>query len=218
MKEGQPTLLEESYEEFKNMAIVRWFIRMLDSRYALYVLPIIVLVDVYLLILPLEPILAAYAAKHTQTKLWVITAISSIVSLIGYLSLYYVGFYFSAQTLGFFQSIFGEENISAVSDLLGTSFVLLGEPISVAAIVGLSSALASVPIPLSALTFSIGVFQVPLIGFALMFTVGRSIRYYIAAWIGRRYGVKALEAVFKNIYIFTLLVVMSLVLVLFKVL
>jgi len=212
-EEAKLTLLEESLEDFKQMKIVRWVDKMLGSKHGLYLLPIIVLIDVYLLILPLEPILAVYAIKNKKIPLWVIGFVSTFVSLFGYLSLYYAGYYFSSGTLGFFESTFGGDQIVAAGELLKQNMIILGIPVNVAALFGFTSAIASVPIPLSVFTFSVGVFKVSVIPFTAMFFIGRYIRYYLSAWIGRKYGVKALEALFKNVYLFTLITVISIVVI-----
>lgn len=216
--EETQTILEESYEELKQMRVVKFVNYLLESKWGPYALPVIVLIDVYLLILPLEPILAAYAIKHKKSRPWMLAFVSTAVSLVGYLSLYAVGFYFSEQTLSFFSGLFGTEQIDLAGELLARDFALWGYALSVPAILGLSAALASVPVPLSVLTFSMGVFQVPLLAYCVMFCIGRYIRYYIAAWVGRKYGMQAIEAVFKNIYIFTLLLAVSILLILFKIL
>jgi len=73
-----------------------------------------------------------------------------------------------------------------------------------------------VPIPLSVFTFSVGVFKVAVVPFTIMFFVGRTIRYYLSAWVGRKYGVAALEAVFKNVFIFALVMVLSIGIIVVK--
>jgi len=215
-EENKPTLLEESLEEIKQMRIVRWVDKMLGSRYGLYLLPVIVLIDTYLLILPLEPILAVYAIKNKEVPLWVIGLVSGVVSLLGYLSLYFAGYYFSGATLGFFESTFGTEQISAAGDLLNRTVEFNGGEVNIASLFAFTSAIASVPIPLSVFTFSVGVFKVAVVPFTIMFFVGRTIRYYLSAWVGRKYGVAALEAVFKNVFIFALVMVLSIGIIVVK--
>jgi len=214
--ETKMTLLEESFEELKQMRIVRWVDKMLGSKYGLYLLPVIVLIDTYLLILPLEPILAVYAIKNKKVPLWLIGLVSGIVSLLGYLSLYFAGYYFSGSTLGFFENTFGPDQIIAAGELLKRTVEFNGAEINIASLFAFTSALASVPIPLSVFTFSVGVFKVAVIPFTIMFFVGRTIRYYVSAWVGRKYGVAALEAVFKNIFVFSGLLVVSVGLLLVK--
>lgn len=213
----QMTLLEESFEEMKQMKIVRFFDRMLESKYGLYFLPLIVLVDVYLLILPLEPILAVYAIKHQKIKIWMIAMISTVVSLFGYLSLYWLGFYFSDVTLSIFGRIFDASQITEAGALLSTPLVIFGQSIHAAAVFGFTSALASVPIPLSVFTFSVGVFKIAVVPFTIMFFIGRFVRYYLSAWVGRKYGVAALEAVFKNVFFFALFLLVSIAVLIYKI-
>ncbi len=208
--------LEESFEELKQMRIVRWTDRMLGSRHGIYLLPIIVLIDTYLLILPLEPILAVYAIKNKHVPLWVIGLVSGIVSLFGYLSLYFAGFYFSGATLGLFENTFGLEQIETAGELLRRTVEFNGVTINIASLFAFSSALASVPIPLSVFTFSVGVFKVAIVPFTIMFFIGRTIRYYLSAWVGRKYGVAALEAVFKNVFAFAALLAVSVALLAYK--
>ena len=208
--------LEESLEEIKQMKIVKWTDRMLGSRHGIYLLPIIVLIDTYLLVLPLEPILAVYAIKNKHVPLWVIGLVSGIVSLLGYLSLYFAGFYFSGATLGFFENTFGLDQIQAAGELLKRTIEFNGATVNIASLFAFSSALASVPIPLSVFTFSVGVFKIAIVPFTIMFFVGRTIRYYLSAWVGRKYGVAALEAVFKNVFIFALFLVLSIALLAYK--
>lgn len=210
------SVMEESFEDIKQMRIVKWTDRMLGSRHGLYLLPLIVLIDTYLLILPLEPILAVYAIKNKHVPLWVIGLVSGVVSLLGYLSLYFAGFYFSGATLGFFESAFGLEQIEVVSELLKRTIEFNGATINIASLFAFSSAIASVPVPLSVFTFSVGVFKVAVVPFTIMFFIGRTIRYYLSAWVGRKYGVAALEAVFKNVFLFAALLAVSIALIAYK--
>ena len=216
-KQQVEEMMQESLDEFKQTRIFKWFDYMLGSKYGLYVLPIIVMVDVYLLILPLEPILAAYAIKHKKTSLHTITFVSVFVSLFGYISLYLVGQSVSGGAREFLGGIFGEEGITRAGELFAQDWTIAGITIGISALLALASALASVPIPLSVLTFSAGVFSIPLLPFAVMFTIGRYARYYLSAWLGRKYGVAALESVFKNIYVFTGLFLVSATIILFKI-
>ena len=211
-------LLEESFEELKQMKIVKWFERMLESKYGLYLLPLIVLIDTYLLILPLEPILAAYAIKNREVPLWVIGLVSGVVSLLGYLSLYFAGYYFSGATLGFFEAMFGSGQITATGELLNKTIEINGSEMNMASLFAFTSAIASLPVPLSVFTFSVGVFKIAVVPFTIMFFVGRTIRYYLSAWVGRKYGLAALEAVFKNVFIFALVLVISLAMIAYKLL
>ncbi len=217
-EEPTVTLMEESLEELKQMRIVKWVDRMLGSRHGLYLLPLIVLIDTYLLILPLEPILAVYAIKNKRVPLWVIVLVSGVVSLLGYLSLYAAGYYFSGGTLSFFENYIGLDQINEAGELLKRTIEFNGASVNIASLFAFTSALASLPIPLSVFTFSVGVFKVAIVPFTVMFFVGRTIRYYLSAWVGRKYGVAALEAVFKNVFIFALFLFVSIGLLAYKLL
>jgi len=209
-------LLEESFQELMDTRIIRWFDRMLGSKYGIYMLPFVVFIDTYLLILPLEPILALYAIRNKATKIWKIAVISTLMSLIGYASLYAVGYHFSEQTLSVLGGIFDRDQIEAAGLLLTKGYEIGGMVFSLAAVVGFTSALASVPIPLSAFTYGAGVLRVSFLPFALSFVIGRYIRYYLSTYLGRVYGVKMLEATLKNIYVFTLLLLVSFVIIVFR--
>ena len=212
----QKNLLEESFQELMDTRIVRWFDRMLGSRFGVHMLPIVVLIDTYLLILPLEPILALYAIRNKHAKVWKIALVSTIMSLIGYASLYGVGYYFSEQTLSVLGGIFDREQIEAVGALLSRGFEVGGVMFSLAAVFGFTSALASVPIPLSAFTYGVGVLRLSFIPFAASFVLGRYIRYHLATYLGRAYGVKILQATLKNIYIFTFIMLVSIIILVFR--
>lgn len=216
LEQQQKTLMQESFDELMNTRMVKFFDRMISSKYGIYWLPLIVLVDVYLLVLPLEPILALYAIRNKTAKIWRVTLIATVMSLIGYLSLYALGYYFSDQALEMFGRFIDRGQLEALGVILDKSFSFGGISLSLAAIFGFTSALASIPLPLTGYTFGVGVLQVSIIPFTLLFLIGRFIRYYLSAYLGREYGVKALEATLKNIYIFTLLTLLALGIIIYR--
>ena len=215
-EQARKTLMQESFDELMDTRLVKFFDKMISSKHGIYWLPLIVLIDVYLLILPLEPILALYAIRNKAVKIWHITLVATVMSLIGYLSLYALGYYFSDSALDLFGRLIDRDQLEALGVMLNQSFSFAGIPLSLAAIFGFTSALASIPIPLTGYTLGVGVLQVSILPFTILFLAGRFIRYYLSAYLGREYGVKMLETTLKNIYIFTFFTVLGLAIVVYR--
>lgn len=189
MTEEKKTILEESFDEIKSSPLYQWFDRTLDSSYGLFALCIFVFFDAFLLVIPMELLLAGYAAKKRDISVTFLTLLVTASSFLGYACLYWFGTLTRMGTETYLSNVFGPETLTEIGGLVEKSVGYFG----------FTSALASIPVPLSPFSFGAGVFAAPFLVFAAAFMAGRLIRYGVSAWVGRKYGEAMLGAVLKNV-------------------
>ncbi len=200
------TILEESFDELKETRMYRFFERAIDSQYALYALCLFVILDAFLLFIPMEIFLAAYAAKNRKLPLWLLTLLITTVSLLGYAITFGIGVAISGGTLGIIGNVFGADTIASVEGLLSRGAFVLA----------FTSAAGSLPMPLTPLSIGLGVFGASIVMYLLGAFFGRIIRYGVSLWVGRKFGVAALEAVLKNVMLFSGVLLLALVVIAIK--
>lgn len=174
-----------------------WFKDRAHNNHARFWLLLSAFMDSWFAFLPPELLLVAMIAAGAEY--WVIyAAITTVMSVVGALFGYMIGFFF-----------FDTVGINIISLINGEDIFAQARDIYSDKVFWIALVTASTPIPFIPFTISAGFFGVNVYSFALGSLIGRAIRFFLIAYIVRFFGKRSFTLAAKYVNILTVLVALA---------
>ncbi len=202
----EQTELQEMLAMLQGSSIYKYFDKKLESREGTTFLGLFSFFDSFLVFIPMEPIVALYAIKRPEKSILSITAFTTFMNVLGYVTVFYLGLLGSSYILDIVEKYFGALPVDRVSGLLEQGIIPLTA----------ISGFFSFPVPLTIFSFTSGVLAIAILPFIVGVAIGKAGRYSISAYAGRYYGVAFLEKILQHTALFYFVLAIAAVLLWFK--
>lgn len=181
--------IEQMFNDFQQTRFYQWLDVVIAGPYRWMILPIIGIIDAFVVILPTELIIAMYMMRNQQSVWWVHTLITSIFAGVGYVILALIVSFFGIDAVSWLGLVTGDELAHTIDRTLSAHVALFA----------ISAGVTSIfPMPMTAFAISAGLFSwsVPLLFIGAV--TGKFFRFGIFAYGAKRWGQQALQYYFRN--------------------
>lgn len=195
--------IEKAFEDFKQTRFYFWLDAIIGGRFRSLVLPIVGIIDAFLVVIPTELVVVMYMARNRTAVWWHQTTIVTFFAALGYGLLALIVASFGIDAISWLTPLLGDDIVHHVTNTMGEYVLLFAFA---------AGATSFFPMPATAFAVTSGLFAFAVLPMMVGVFLGKGIRFGIFAYGTQRWGSHIAQYYFRHANAISLVLIVLIVL------